>query len=184
MADWAEKGRTQILGIGTSIMPGRNARGFSLIEIMVVLVIVGLLASTVVLTLPDGKAATSEQVNRFAARVAMVAQESIVTNTTMGLAISGEGYAFYKYKDGRWSELKNDRVFGRENWNAAATISIERDGGRLTRATENAPFSPAIRFESTGLSTPFSLSFSAGDEKYRVIGDGRGHAEVKAHDES
>ncbi len=168
---------------GIDAMRAPRARGFSLIEILVVLVIIGLLASTVVLTLPDRDDVLREQVHRFAARVNMVSQEGVVANRPMGLAISHSGYAFFRYQDGRWQELADDRMFGSETWNAVGTISIERDQERLTRSTpgDDASLLPTILFEPTGQSTPFVVSFSNHEERYDVIGNSRGETVVKTH---
>ena len=174
------------MGIGTDVMSARYTKGFSLIEILVVLVIIGLLASTVVLTMPDRNNLLREQVYRFAARVNMASQEGIVANRPMGLAISHSGYAFFRYQDGQWQDLANDRVFGGEKWNAANSISIERDQESLARraASEDALAHPAILFEPTGQSTPFVISFSNTGEQYSVIGNSRGEALVKTHGDS
>ena len=162
-----------------------NKRGFTLIEILVVLVIMGLLASTVVLTISGGDAPLTEQARRFAARATMAAQESIVTGKPMGLSVSGEGYAFYTFRSGEWVELKGDTVFGHERWSSEGTVSVQRDGNRLGRVEtdEKTPFRPTVLFESTGFSTPFTVSFIEGREHYAVSSDGRGEVSVKVHEE-
>ncbi len=166
-------------------MHSDNKRGFTLIEILVVLVIMGLLASTVVLRMPGGEAPLTEQAHRFAARATMAAQESVVTGMPMGLSVSGEGYAFYRFRGGEWVELKGDRYFGPETWSGGGVVSVQRDGNRLGRVEtdEKAPYKPTVLFESTGFSTPFTVSFTEGSEQYAVSGNGRGDVLVQVHGE-
>ena len=171
---------------GINVMRSDNMRGFTLIEILVVLVIMGLLAATVVLTMGGDKAPLAEQAHRFAARASMAAQESIVTGMPMGLYVSDEGYTFYRFSGGAWMELKGDRYFGQEAWSREGTVSVLRDGNRLNRVTvdRSTPFQPTVIFDTTGISTPFIVSFMEDSEHYAVSGDGRGKVLVKAHEDS
>ena len=83
-------------------------------------------------------------------------------------------------------ELKGDRYFGQEAWSREGTVSVLRDGNRLNRVTvdRSTPFQPTVIFDTTGISTPFIVSFMEDSEHYAVSGDGRGKVLVKPHEDS
>ena len=56
-----------------------NVRGFTLVELMVVLALVGLAAAAVVLTMPPPDGGTRSEATRFAARVAALRDRAAVT---------------------------------------------------------------------------------------------------------
>ena len=95
--------------------PGiRNTQGFTLLEILVVLVIVAVLAGLLVFTYRDNP---QQRVRREAAALAAVlnlaADEAVMQNIELGLVIDDEGYRFvYFDNDGHahapWDALRLD----------------------------------------------------------------------------
>ena len=59
--------------------------GFTLIELMVVLTIIGFISAAVVLAMPDPRGRVVEDADRFAARVAAARDESVVTAWPIGV---------------------------------------------------------------------------------------------------
>jgi general secretion pathway protein H len=84
----------------------RAARdGFTLVEMMVVLVIVGLLAAAVILTLPNGRLSLAQESERFAARLLRAREESLLVNRQVRVSVSSSEYRF-DVRDGRdWRAL-------------------------------------------------------------------------------
>ena len=79
--------------------------GFTLIELMVVLFIIGLVAGAVVLSLPGDSAALSEDADRFAARVAAARDEAVVSARPIAVWIAPSGYGFDTRQDRQWVPL-------------------------------------------------------------------------------
>lgn len=87
-------------------MPGRSvpARGFTLLEIMLVLVLIGLMLSTVIPTLRRDN--PPDQVNTLAekllANVRQLQRQAQVSGQNLGLQLTDGGYRLVQYQDNRW----------------------------------------------------------------------------------
>lgn len=76
--------------------------GFTLVELMVVLVIIGLASAAVAMAIPDPRGRVRDEAERFAARAAAVRDDAIVQARTMRLRIDSSGYATERFAHGRW----------------------------------------------------------------------------------
>ena len=105
--------------------------GFTLVELMVVIVIIGLAAAAVVLTMPARGAGLAREAERFAARAKAARDTAIVESRAATVAIGPGGYDVVR-RDGRahyaWADATEVQVLG------------GRDG--------------ALRFDPTGLAVP------------------------------
>jgi general secretion pathway protein H len=74
----------------------RGASGFTLIEVMVVLVIIAILVTMVSLSLKGDRAgeALEEEAQRLTALLNLLREEAVMRDQTLGLALTGEGYVF------------------------------------------------------------------------------------------
>lgn len=87
-------------------MLGRSvpARGFTLLEIMLVLVLIGLMLSTVIPTLRRDN--PPDQVNTLAekllANVRQLQRQAQVSGQNLGLQLTDDGYRLVQYQDNRW----------------------------------------------------------------------------------
>ncbi len=103
--------------------PKRN--GFSLVEMMVVLMVMGLLAGVAVLTLPGDERKLRGEAERFAARTLAARDEAIIGARPISVVVSGQGYYFERRSDGRWQALPG-RGFDLTPWDNATTVSAGR----------------------------------------------------------
>jgi general secretion pathway protein H len=162
-------------------------RGFTLVEMLVVLVIMGLLSSAVVLMLPKQGGLLRDDARALAARAKLAAQESIITGAPTGLLVTQEGYAFYRREGGNWVEWTGERAFQRKVFRTGVVADVKRSGNVATRAA--ATFSgatvpvratPGIVFDPTGVATAFSVSLTEKGEKYLVSNNEKGEVVVHA----
>ena len=79
------------LAIGNKRAP-RDA-GFSLVEAMTALLVVGLLVGAAVLAAPGADHKTRQEAERLAARIAAASDESVLTNRPVALVVTQNGYA-------------------------------------------------------------------------------------------
>lgn len=103
--------------------PKRN--GFSLVEMMVVLMVMGLLAGVAVLTLPGDERNLRGEAERFAARTLAARDEAIIGARPISVVVSEQGYYFERRSDGRWQALPG-RGFDLMPWDNATTVSAGR----------------------------------------------------------
>jgi general secretion pathway protein H len=88
----------------------RLAAGFTLVELMVVLFLIGMAAATVVIALPRAGGDLGEQAARFAARAAALRDRAVVTGAPAGLWASATGYGFERYTAQGWEPLRDHHI--------------------------------------------------------------------------
>lgn len=99
--------------------------GFSLVEMMVVLLVMGLLATVAVLTIPGGERKLRNQAERFAARTLAARDEAIVGARPVSLVVSERGYYFERRSDGQWQQLPG-KGFELTAWDDGVSVSTGR----------------------------------------------------------
>lgn len=78
-----------------------RARGFTLIEIMVVLVVVSVLAGFAVLALRgrDVQSIVDEEADRLLMLVTLAQEEALFRYRTIGIRVTSQGYGFFEYQN-------------------------------------------------------------------------------------
>lgn len=159
--------------------------GFTLLEILLVVTIIGILASVVVLSATDvGRQRTVRaEAERLALAVELARDEARLRNAVWGLLVDGGSYRFQEYDDagGEWHDVER-----REFSTDATENRIEFAVGRVLDSREptavEAPWaaqnrageSPAARLDDEtrppdvviypgGEMTPFKITVSAGE---------------------
>ena len=142
--------------------------GFTLIELMVVLFIIGLVAGAVVLALPGDSAALSEDADRFAARVAAARDEAVVSARPIAVWIAPSGYGFDARQDRAWVPL-NARTLPNQDWKPGTIARIEEaavEGEKDEAEQGRARF----WFDSTGLpNRPITVVLARGANSDRIV---------------
>jgi general secretion pathway protein H len=136
--------------------------GFTLVELMVVLVILGLMSAAVVLAMPDPQGRVHHEAERFAARALAVRDDAIVQGRAMAIRIDGQGYAVERRTRGRW-EGATDRTSRAVAWTQGTGVQAAR--GRVS-------------FDPTGLiDEPLTVELSRSGATARIVfpGDGAVH---------
>jgi len=82
----------------------RKSTGFSLLELIIVLVIIGVMLAAVTLSISDNRGDNLRlEARRLAARITLARDDAILTNQEFGLEITKEGYQFLVLEDERWT---------------------------------------------------------------------------------
>ncbi len=134
----------------------QDAAGFTLVELMVVLLIIGLMASVVVFSFPSGGSALEEDAQRFAARTAALRDNAILQSRPMAVQVTPSGYSFLERRKGSWSVIE-DKPFVSTNWSDGVTAQTGDTGPMM------------ISFESTGLPSDQAELVLNGNEQSRRI---------------
>ena len=94
-------------------------RGFSLLEMLIVILVVGLLysmaGSMLTLSVADP---FQEQADRLRERVTLAQQESVIRHQALAMGFDSKGYAFFAQDDNeQWQLMDNDDLFKRYELN-------------------------------------------------------------------
>lgn len=151
-----------------------NQSGFTLIEILVVLIIVGLLASLAVFNM----AGSSQQrelehnVRELYLLMQTASEQAVLNNLELGLLFEEDGYRFVAFQDntGDW-KTPAERMFRKRTLPEWLTVTqyVESDAPRLTTTEDQ--LRPDLVFFSSGETTPFEIEFTLGrdSENMHVI---------------
>ncbi len=149
----------------------RNAteRGFTLIEILVVLVIVGLMAALAVFSMGGGsqQRELESEVQDLYLRMQVAAEQAVMNNLETGLMIDEDGYRFVVFDDRtqNW-QLSNERLFSVHSlpsWLETDT-TVASDAPRLSN--KNSKLRPNVVFFSSGETTPFEIELTVAGQTF------------------
>lgn len=155
----------------TPISATGNSRdpGFTLVELMVVLFIMGLVSAVVVLSLPsDDGAKLAREAEAFAARLKRAQEEAVLTNRPVDVTVTPEGYGFRAQRRGAWTPL-DDGPFRPRAWSAGVAVSMKSDAGRS-----------GVRFDPTGTAEPAAIVLTRDGRTAEVAVGGEGQVSVHA----
>jgi general secretion pathway protein H len=149
----------------TSAIGETSESGFTLIEMLVVLAIIGIAAGAVLLTAPDSRRSLIQEAERFAASLMRAKEEAVLTNRTVDVQITPGGYAFGVTSRGLRRPLEQ-RPFGSVAWSEDTTAVVS--GDQRSR----------IAFDSTGIATPIEVDLFRNDGHVRVRVDMAGSVKI------
>jgi len=151
-------------------------RGFTLIEILVVILIVSIMSGIAVTQLPSfvQKGDFNLESQRLKALLELAREEALVQTIEFGFKPDEEGYAFYVYDEisQTWTEYV-ERPFHRRTLSEEFSLDLEIAGEKLALSDEKDP--PPLLLLSSGEVSPFTLTITQdGDISKSMESDGYG----------
>jgi general secretion pathway protein H len=145
--------------------PPRRAAGFTLVELMVVMVIVGLASAAVVLALPRRSDTARGEARTLAARLVAARDLAIIGGRDVAVTIDAKGYRIsQRHRDG-WHAAEG-RALQPHLWPEALAVTTEIADG------------DALRFDTTGLATPAKVRIDSDGSSIGISIDSIGRVAI------
>ncbi len=156
-----------------------RARGFTLIEILVVLAIIGLLAGMAVLSVGASRSGVEREARRLSATLRLAADESRLQGRVLGLRFDSLGYSYhellpYESRDEpalrlAWSPVGERGALAPRSWPPHLEFELKIDGRTVTAGSSRDALAPQIILLPEGEFTPFSLKLEGTSEAGTVV---------------
>jgi general secretion pathway protein H len=170
----------------------RRAAGFTLLELLVVIVIIGILTSMAVISVNvlGGDHEMQQEAARLQAILLQTREDAVLQSRDIGMRLDETGYEFLAY-DGRverWQAVGDDPLLRARALPDGLRLALRLEDRNVqlkprAAATEKDPVLPQIVLQASGDVVPFDLLLARDgtDEQRRVSGTLEGKIEV--HDD-
>lgn len=107
-----------------------NQKGFTLLEVLIVVVIVSILIALTTLSIGDRSGATAdEEIDRFVTLVRLAKEEAVFQSRDFAISFWQKGYAFHELMPGgNWQIIQEDTVFRPRELPEDMKFTLELEG--------------------------------------------------------
>lgn len=170
-----------------------HGRGFTLLELLAVIVIIGIILSFAVPSMNTGGRAQvlEQEARRLSSLVEMAAQEAVLQSQELGMLVTAHGYVFLSFQENAWHRIENDQELRPRELPADIQIELiveelpadlvvqDKEDDQKDKKGKEAP---QILLLSSGEMTPFEIRLRSeqGSSRYQLIGRVNGKLELKA----
>jgi len=164
----------------------RRARGLTLVEMMVVVVLIGIILAMATLSMGTaGPQAKMREEGRRLLRLLELARETaIFESRELALVMTDDGYRFQELRARQWRDISDDEVLRRRKLEDGVRLQLRIEGEDIGLAgdEEEALAPPRIFLLSSGETTPFRIRLEAGGGRrhYELSGSSLGRFQLRA----
>ena len=185
----------------------KRQQGFTLLEVMLVVLLMGLMAAAVTLSMGGGsqQQALSREAQRFIATTEALQDEAVLSGTFFGIVVEKNKYHYVMFHENKWQPVEKDNLLVERELPEGVTTNLEVEGLPLEQdeqqqswfdepliddaAEQKKKFpEPKIMLLPSGEMTGFKLRFISQDGdgkplKQLVSGNGLGQMVLGEFDE-
>ncbi len=155
------------------------ARGFTLLEVLVVVAIGAILAVLVVLRLGamNDQDDPAEQLQRLMALLEAQCEQAMFQSRPRGMRVTEDGFDFWHASADGWLPLTGDGIHRPRRWSGEFTAELLVEGH--SAPVDSDVDQPQVICQPLGELSPFELSLAAAGQRWRVNGRGDGRLELQ-----
>lgn len=145
----------------------RSARGFTLLELLVAIVVAGVMVGIVSLSIGGFDRSLRFEAERLGQLLALAREEAQLRGAPIRFEADDESYRFSIWRERRWRPLADDRDLRERRWEQPTELGVERADGRRV-----------IEFGVDQVEAPFVLRLRRNGEEVAIAANGLGRFEV------
>lgn len=165
----------------------RACAGFTLLEVLVVLLIIGVVISFAALSIGRADNAVEEEAERLAALIRLGSEEAVLQGRELAIEFNTDGYRFLAFDGEQWLAIADDDLLRPRTlpFDVAVDLALEGESLQLQAEADaedgERRTPPRIFLLSSGEMSPFELVVhkSGAGGGYRINGGSRGELLLK-----
>ncbi len=145
-----------------------HGRGFTLVEMMVVILIIGVIITFAGLSMRQDHWSETmrEETRRLAALLSLAGEEAVMDSREYAVRFDPEGYFFLQLQEGKWVALEGDEVLYPRSLPEGLELYLTLSDSEADAQAENTK-GPQVYILSSGEVTPFEVRLSHPEKDYR-----------------
>lgn len=149
--------------------------GFTLVEVLVVMVVVGITLALIGLNLmPDDERVLRNEAQRLALLLEQARDEAVSGGEAIAWSAEGERYRFlHQNEEGKWVAWTKDELWRERQFSSGVTLHALHINRTAVSPSGHLTFSPA------GLGTPFEIELGLNAARIEIVGDAMGKVTLK-----
>lgn len=169
----------------------KYSSGFTLLEIMLVILLMGMTAAAVTLTMgvKGPKEQMQHNAKQFIASVELILDEAVLSGKLIGIEVDNHSYQFVYRQNNKWQAFTSDRLLAKREMPPEITLELQIDGLPLVQNDEEDetffdkpfeeadlgfekeanPIDPQVLIFPSGEMTNFTLNFYSKNDDNQEI---------------